>query len=522
MFRIRVAITAFLWAFLWPLAVFAQDVTLTSRDGQISVAGNFLSFDGEFYRVETDLGALTIDSSGVICEGPACPSLDGYFAQVRISGDDRVIETLLPALIEAFARRQGYALAVNSIDRTSVYQLIDSESGITVGEFSLFAGTSGEGFADLMAENADIVASIRRISRKEQQSAIEAGVGDLYDPLRARVLALDALVPISNRAVQTNRMTLDQLARIFSGAVTNWQEIDGKDAPIAAHILGEDLIESSKFFQHVLAPRKLSIFDGVTVHDKPAALAAAVKADPYAIGIGRMSSVNSVALLGLSGACGFRASTRKADVKTEDYPFTRPVFLYTPARRLPALAREFMTYTNSPSAQTVIARTPFVDQAVEHLSFRDQGQRFANAISSVNEEVDYLALQDVTRALQGAERLTLGFRFEDGSTQLDAQSRSNIVLLSELLEAGVYDQKKLLFAGFSDGLGSAAQNKALSQRRAEAVLRAVRRAVGEAFEASNVTLESKGFGEVMPLACDDVAWGRSLNRRVEVWLTDQR
>jgi phosphate transport system substrate-binding protein len=26
------------------------------------------------------------------------------------------------------------------------------------------------------------------------------------------------------------------------------------------------------------------------------------------------------------------------------------------------------------------------------------------------------------------------------------------------------------------------------------------------------------FGEAMPMACDDTAWGRQVNRRVEVWV----
>ena len=29
----------------------AQDVTLTSRDGDVEISGNLLGFDGEFYRV---------------------------------------------------------------------------------------------------------------------------------------------------------------------------------------------------------------------------------------------------------------------------------------------------------------------------------------------------------------------------------------------------------------------------------------------------------------------------------------
>lgn len=51
----------------------AQDVTLTARDGSLSIDGVLLSFDGEFYRVDSRYGPLTLDGEGVICDGPGCP-----------------------------------------------------------------------------------------------------------------------------------------------------------------------------------------------------------------------------------------------------------------------------------------------------------------------------------------------------------------------------------------------------------------------------------------------------------------
>ena len=39
----------------------AQDITLTSHDGKVEISGNLLGFDGEFYRVETRFGELTVD-----------------------------------------------------------------------------------------------------------------------------------------------------------------------------------------------------------------------------------------------------------------------------------------------------------------------------------------------------------------------------------------------------------------------------------------------------------------------------
>jgi hypothetical protein len=70
--------------------------------------------------------------------------------------------------------------------------------------------------------------------------------------------------------------------------------------------------------------------------------------------------------------------------------------------------------------------------------------------------------------------------------------------------------------GFPTAQGSAQVNTRLAQRRAEAVLDAVRAATDSAED--RVTLRAEAFGEALPMACEDTAWGSAVNRRVEVWV----
>ncbi|MEK6215673.1 MAG: OmpA family protein [Boseongicola sp.] len=122
------------------------------------------------------------------------------------------------------------------------------------------------------------------------------------------------------------------------------------------------------------------------------------------------------------------------------------------------------------------------------------------------------------RALATGERLTLTFRFRDGSSELDAQSRSNIHRLADAIDEGAFDGKELLFVGFSDGLGERDANLRLSLRRARSVYSAVAQITGDA----PVIYATDAFGEAMPMACDEVQWGRQVNRRVEVWVKPAR
>ena len=101
-----------------PVALKADDVLLTSRDGQIELSGTLLGFDGEFYRIETIYGELTIDSSGVICDGPACPNLQDFVAEFSISGSSTMGAVLVPALVEGFAQRNGYETQRENTDQS--------------------------------------------------------------------------------------------------------------------------------------------------------------------------------------------------------------------------------------------------------------------------------------------------------------------------------------------------------------------------------------------------------------------
>ena len=102
------AVCAALFLFGATLSAVAQDVTLTSRDSKVELSGTLLGFDGEFYRLQTDYGELTVDGSGVLCEGPGCPNLQDFVAELQISGAPTLGAVVMPALIEAFAQKNDY------------------------------------------------------------------------------------------------------------------------------------------------------------------------------------------------------------------------------------------------------------------------------------------------------------------------------------------------------------------------------------------------------------------------------
>jgi len=61
-------------------------------------------------------------------------------------------------------------------------------------------------------------------------------------------------------------------------------------------------------------------------------------------------------------------------------------------------------------------------------------------------------------------------------------------------------------------------NTELSQRRADQVRTALLEAKPDL--AERINFQALGYGEVSPLACNETAEGRRINRRVEVWIRD--
>lgn len=464
----------------------AQDVTLTARDGGLALVGTLQGWDGEFYRIDTSYGLLTVDGQGVLCDGPACPDLTAPKAEVRILGEAEAGAALVAPLVAAFAESRGLDVQADG----AVTRLVERAKGQVLAEVSFAPAAPDAALAALAAGRAELVLS--------------AGTAPDFG---ARVLALDALVPVVGRDNPVGKIASVDLARVLAGEVTNWAQIGGPDMPLVLHGLKAGSIADA------LAGRLGRAVALGEAHGDLAELAAAVARDPWGIAVTTRKAAGEAKAITLTDSCGFPLVPSPLAVKAEDYPLTLPLNLLTPRRRLPLMAREFLEFLALPEAQAAIAGAGYVDRGVERQTLMADGLRLMNAIAGAGEETSLPDLKRLVAAMDGAERVSLTFRFEDGSSTLEAASQENLTDLARMLEAGLFAGETLVLAGFSDGSGAAAANLALSQARAQAVRDAL------ALAAPDVSLpEVLAFGEAMPMACDETAAGRRLNRRVELWV----
>lgn len=110
--------------------------------------------------------------------------------------------------------------------------------------------------------------------------------------------------------------------------------------------------------------------------------------------------------------------------------------------------------------------------------------------------------------------ITLGdVLFNVNKAKLSSGGMRNVKKLAEFLQA--HPARKVLIEGHTDSTGSESHNQALSERRAGVVQAAL---VELGVESDRVSM--RGYGEALPVATNETAAGRQMNRRVEIILSD--
>ena len=156
-----------------------------------------------------------------------------------------------------------------------------------------------------------------------------------------------------------------------------------------------------------------------------------------------------------------------------------------------------------------------VDEARRQAAIAQQTaeQQAAAYQARIAEQEQQLKELDAKKTERGMV-ITLGdVLFAVNKAQLSAGGVRNVQKLANFLNQ--YPQRKVLIEGHTDSTGSRSINQPLSERRADAVRTAL---VGMGISGDRI--ETRGYAEQYPVASNNTAAGRQLNRRVEIILSD--
>ena len=412
-------------------------------------------------------------------------------AVLRLCGSNTIGAELAPALVEAFLNDKGAGRVTRHRGARTDLSAITAAFDNKLVSIEIAANGSATAFSGLAAGTCDVGMSSRAVEESEVSTLVERDLGDLRLPGAEHVIALDGIAVVvhpSNPVRSLDRATLHD---IYAGKIENWSVLGGKDAPI--RLLSRDG-KSGTFdtFKHLvlgkdaLSAKAVLFGENDTLSDK-------VASDPDAIGFVGLAYVRAARALAVSERGAPPMLPTQFTVATEGYMLSRRLYLYSlPKPRTPWVS-ELISYVLSQRAQQVTSHSGFVDLGVTSSRFACDAQCTPEYAASVG----------------GAERISIDFRFRQGSNEPDSRAARDLDRLVAYLH--VHPQAKLRLLGFADALGSAPINQKLSLERA--------RAVAHELAMRGVhTPVVKGLGSQMPVASNDTDTGKQRNRRVEAWV----
>jgi phosphate transport system substrate-binding protein len=412
---------------------------------------------------------------------------------LRLSGSNTIGSALAPAMAQAFLKEQGASDARivpgGSDEETSVEGTLPGDSAPSI--IQIQAHGSATAFVALADGSADIGMASRKIKQDEIEKL--SSWGDMTSPASEAVLGLDGIAVIVNQANPLTSLTKDQLARIFSGDVTDWSAAGGPRGSIHVYARDDKSGTYDSFKSMVLDTRTL--VSSAKRFEDSGALSDAVANDPNGIGFIGLPYVRSAKAVAVAERGAMPMLPNRFTVATEDYPLSRRLYLYTPISPQNKYTRKFVQFAISKQGQDIVAANSFVAQNVveEH------------------ETVSSDAPAEYKKLTNGAERLSVDFRFRTGRADLDNKAIVDLDRVIGFVSDLHYSGNSVLLFGFADSTGSGPMNQTLSENRAKTV--------EQQFEQRGLHPGTvRGFGSNLPVASNDTDEGREKNRRVEIWV----
>ncbi|WP_339528425.1 phosphate ABC transporter substrate-binding/OmpA family protein [Pseudomonas mucidolens] len=413
---------------------------------------------------------------------------------LRIQGSNTIGAALGPALVKGLMEQQGLKTIHSAASAHANEQLVIGKThlGRTVS-VEVAAHGSSTGFAALETASTDLVASSRPI--KDSELVALESLGDLKAPEAEQVIAIDGLAIIVHPRNPLDTLDTEQLARIFSGEVDSWEQLGGVGGRINLYARDDQSGTYDTFKELVLSQRGKVLVRGAQRFESSEQLSDAVSRDPRGIGFIGLPYVRQAKAVAISDGDSQPMLPLNSLIATEDYPLSRRLFFYLPPIGENPWAKALVSFAQSDKGQAIVAANGFIAQQVQAIAVEPRAPM----------PDDYQAIA------REAQRLTVNFRFEEGSASLDNKARQDLLRVVAYIRRHGKQDKRVTLVGFGDAKSDPERAALLSKLRAMAVRR-------ELVKNGVVMRDIRGFGAQMPVAANTADGGRIKNRRVEVWV----
>jgi len=439
----------------------------------------FMTMLGVGAQAQTDLPPLENSASGLL---------------FRLQGSNTVGASLAPNLVRDYLLARGVeSVEIRPLSVENEYR-ISGYHGSEPVFVDVAAHGSGTGMRGLASGDAQIAMSSRPIKASEE--AMLAPLGDMRDFSAEHIIAIDGLAVIVHPDNPLDKLTVDQIARLFAGQIDNWSKLGGPDRRVSLYARDNKSGTWDSFNAMVLG-KNYQLSDTASRFESNDRLSDSVAADPGGIGFVGLASVRGAKALKVSAANTQPMKPESLFVATEDYALSRRLYMYTRPGADEPIVEAFIRFAQSQAGQDRVAQVGFVSQTPVRTRLTPGPEA-----------------PDLYQALaQHADRLSVNFRFEQGSANLDNKALWDLERLKGYINRQEGKQIHIQLVGFGDAKDSQSRALVLSKMRALTVKGALRD--GGVHVASVL-----GLGAYLPVAGEQ-GLDRFKNQRVEVWVFEQ-
>ncbi len=230
---------------------------------------------------------------------------------------------------------------------------------------SVTGGGSGTGIAALINDTVDIANASRAIKDEEIKAAQANGV----EPVEF-VVSQDAIGVIVHRDNPINRLTLQEISWIYTGKITNWQELGGDDRPIVKLSRETNSGTHVYFLEEVIrlgdsANKEIFSADTLLLPSSEGIIAE-VRENPNAIGydgLGYITDDVKIIAVAVDDGSAYVLPTIET-VNDGTYPIARYLYMYTIDQPTGAV-KDYMEWIMQAEAQKIVKDLGFVPIVTE-------------------------------------------------------------------------------------------------------------------------------------------------------------
>ena len=383
------------------------------------------------------------------------------------------------------------------------------------------------GFEPLVRGQADIWMASRQATEVDIEGAKRRKVPNVPSLAQMQTSGTETVVGIATLAVVVNpknpvtTLTFQQVRDLFTGKVSNWNQVGGRNGPISLYALDSPLGHTDAFCNQIMGiPDSVKCLDSLaplagaryTIMDD---MADAVSGNPSALGFVGFAFRRNARPLVLINECGSPLEPSIFRVKVEEYPLSRRMYFYTmPGRPVPPAVKDFIALAVSSAGQAAVGAAGLANLNPAKSDDNYVDGRLATVRDVLDNHQtrvrgpDAKAFED---AVSNADRLSITFRFQSGTNNLDTRAESDVARLVEMVKQPPYAGLPITLIGYTSATGDYEVNRQLSKDRASAVR--------ERLTAAGLNVASAiGVGPAGAVACNLNSLTAPLNQRVEVWV----